>query len=43
MRKNRQVGVVKEIRGKKAIVQVGVIPITVDLVDLVKVVERVEV
>ena len=43
MRKNRQVGVVKEIRGKKAIVQVGVIPITVDLVDLVKVMERVEV
>jgi DNA mismatch repair protein MutS2 len=39
MRKNRQVGVVKEIRGKKAIVQVGVIPITVDLVDLVKRVE----
>jgi DNA mismatch repair protein MutS2 len=37
------VGVVKEIRGKKAIVQVGVIPITVDLVDLVKVMERVEV
>ena len=43
MRKNRQVGVVKEIRGKKAIVQVGVIPITVDLGELVKVVERVEV
>jgi DNA mismatch repair protein MutS2 len=43
MRKNRQVGTVKEIRGKKAIVQVGVIPITVDLGELVKVVERVEV
>jgi DNA mismatch repair protein MutS2 len=43
MRKNRQVGVVKEIRGKKAIVQVGVIPITVDLSELVKVMERVEV
>jgi DNA mismatch repair protein MutS2 len=39
--KNRQVGIVKEIRGKRAIVQVGVIPITVDLSDLVKVVERV--
>jgi DNA mismatch repair protein MutS2 len=43
LRKNRQVGTVKEIRGKKAIVQVGVIPITVDLGDLVKVMERVEV
>ena len=41
MKKNRQVGTVKEIRGKKAIVQVGVIPITVDLTDLVKVEERV--
>jgi DNA mismatch repair protein MutS2 len=43
MRKNRQVGMVKEIRGKKAIVQVGVIPITVDLGELVKVMERVDV
>lgn len=43
MRKNRQVGIVKEIRGKKAIVQVGVIPITVDMSDLVKVMEREEV
>lgn len=43
MRKNRQVGTVKEIRGKKAIVQVGVIPITVDMGDLVKVMERVDV
>ncbi len=40
MKKNRQVGTVKEIRGKKAIVQVGLIPITVDLADLVKVEER---
>ena len=38
--KNRQVGVVKTIRGKKAIVQVGMLPITVDLSDLVKVVAR---
>ncbi len=37
MKKNRQVGIIKEIRGKKAIVQIGVIPITVDLMDLVKV------
>jgi DNA mismatch repair protein MutS2 len=42
MTKNRQVGIVKQIRGKKAIVQVGVIPITVDITELVKVVERVE-
>jgi DNA mismatch repair protein MutS2 len=41
MKKNRQVGTVKEIRGKKAIVQVGLIPITVELADLVKVEERV--
>jgi DNA mismatch repair protein MutS2 len=40
MKKNRQIGVVKEIRGKKAIVQVGVIPITTELADLVKVVEK---
>ncbi|HSC52530.1 MAG TPA: MutS2/Smr-associated SH3 domain-containing protein [Phnomibacter sp.] len=40
MKKNRQVGVVKEIRGKKAIVQVGVIPITIDLSELVKVMEK---
>jgi DNA mismatch repair protein MutS2 len=34
MRQNRQVGTVKEIRGKKAIIQVGIMPVTVDLVDL---------
>jgi DNA mismatch repair protein MutS2 len=43
MKKNRQVGIVKEIRGKKAIVQVGVLPITVELSDLVKVEEKIEV
>lgn len=42
MRKNRQVGTVKEIRGKKAIVQVGVVPITVEMGDLVKVMQRAE-
>lgn len=41
MLKNRQVGIVKQIRGKKAIVQVGAIPITVDMTELVKVVEKV--
>jgi DNA mismatch repair protein MutS2 len=40
MKKNRQVGTVKEIRGKKAIVQVGVIPITVEISELVKVEEK---
>ncbi len=40
MKKNHQVGTVKEIRGKKAIVQVGVIPITIGLTELVKVMEK---
>ncbi|HPH86439.1 MAG TPA: DNA mismatch repair protein MutS [Ferruginibacter sp.] len=40
MKQNRQVGVVKEIRGKKAILQVGVIPITVDLKDLIVVEDK---
>jgi DNA mismatch repair protein MutS2 len=38
---NRQVGVVTKIRGKKAIVQVGSIPITVDVTDLVVVKDKV--
>ncbi|TAD85719.1 MAG: DNA mismatch repair protein MutS, partial [Bacteroidetes bacterium] len=38
--KNRQVGTVKALRGKKAIVQVGQLPITVDVADLVKVIAR---
>jgi DNA mismatch repair protein MutS2 len=40
MKKNRQVGVVKEIRGKKAIIQVGLMPINVDLADLVAIKEK---
>jgi DNA mismatch repair protein MutS2 len=40
MKKNHQVGAVKELRGKKAIVQVGLIPITVDLSDLIVVKDR---
>jgi len=40
MKQNRQVGVVKEIRGKKAIVQLGIIPITVELNDLVVVKDK---
>ena len=41
MKQNRQVGIVKEIRGKKAVLQVGVMPITVDLKDLVVVKDKV--
>ena len=40
MKKNHQVGEVKEIRGKKAVVKLGLIPITVDLGDLTVVVEK---
>jgi DNA mismatch repair protein MutS2 len=40
MNNNRTVGVVKEIRGKKAVLQVGVLPITVELKDLVLVIEK---
>jgi DNA mismatch repair protein MutS2 len=40
MKMNHQVGTVKEIRGKKAIVQVGLIPITVDLSELTVVQDR---
>ncbi|MDE3236824.1 MAG: hypothetical protein KGO81_12790, partial [Bacteroidota bacterium] len=42
LRKNYQVGEVKEIRGKRAIVQIGVLPMNVDVADLV-VVEKIEV
>jgi DNA mismatch repair protein MutS2 len=40
MRKNHKVGEVKEVRGKKAIVQLGIIPITVDMNDLVVVKDK---
>jgi len=40
MKNNRTVGIVKEIRGKKAILQVGVIPITVDVQELVVVIDK---
>lgn len=40
MRKNRQVGIVKEIRGKKALLQVGVMPMLVSLSDIVPVKEK---
>jgi DNA mismatch repair protein MutS2 len=41
MKSNRQVGIVTDIRSKKAIVQVGAIPITIDLSDLVLVKEKI--
>ena len=37
LKKNYQVGEVKEIRGKKAIVQIGLLPMHVDLLDLIAV------
>jgi DNA mismatch repair protein MutS2 len=40
MKKNHQIGTVKEIRGKRAIVQIGLLPMSVDLIDLVAVVEK---
>lgn len=40
MKTNRQVGIVKDIRGKKAIVQVGAVPITVSITELVVVKDR---
>ncbi len=42
MKANRQVGIVTNIRGKKAVVQVGTVPITVGIEDLVVVREKVE-
>ena len=40
MKKNHQVGEVREIKGKKAVVQLGMIPITVELDDLTVVEEK---
>lgn len=37
LKKNYQVGEVKEIRGKRAIVQIGVLPMNVDMADLISV------
>jgi DNA mismatch repair protein MutS2 len=42
MKKGHQTGTVKELRGKKAIVQVGMIPITMDISDLVLIREKVK-
>lgn len=40
-KKNHQVGEVLELRGKRAIVQIGVLPMNVDIVDLVVVKEKI--
>ena len=40
MTKNHKVGEVREVRGRKAIVQLGILPITVDLSDLIVVEEK---
>jgi DNA mismatch repair protein MutS2 len=42
MKKNHQVGEVKELRGKKAVVQLGLMPITVSVDDIVVVTEKSE-
>ena len=42
MKKNHQVGTVRELRGKKAVVQVGMIPITIDISDLVLIQEKIK-
>ncbi len=41
MKKNHQVGIVKELKGKRAIVQIGLLPMSVELSDLVAVEEKV--
>jgi DNA mismatch repair protein MutS2 len=42
MKKNHQVGEVQEIRGKKAVVKIGLLPMQVDMADLVVVRKREE-
>jgi len=41
MKKNYQIGEVKEIRGKRALVQIGLLPMSVELSDLIVVEEKV--
>lgn len=42
MKRNLQVGEVLELRGKKAVVKIGLLPMQIDLGDLVKIKEKVE-
>lgn len=40
MKQNKQVGIVKEIRGKKALLQVGVVPMLVAISDLIVIMDK---
>jgi DNA mismatch repair protein MutS2 len=40
MKQNKQVGIVKELRGKKALLQVGVVPMLVSISDLIVVMDK---
>lgn len=40
MKANRQVGIVADIRGKKAVIRVGAVPITVNILDLAVIKEK---
>ena len=40
MKRNLQVGEVLELRGKKAVVKIGLLPMQIDMVDLVKIKEK---
>ena len=40
MKKSHQTGTVRELRGRKAVVQIGLIPITIDITDLVLIREK---
>jgi DNA mismatch repair protein MutS2 len=40
LKKSHQFGIVRELRGKKAVVQIGLIPITIDISDLVLIREK---
>jgi DNA mismatch repair protein MutS2 len=42
MKKSHQLGTVRELRGKKAVVQVGMIPITINISDLILIKEKVK-
>ena len=42
MKRNLQVGEVLEIRGKKAVVKIGLLPMQIDMADLVKIKEKAE-
>ena len=41
MKQNRNTGIVKEIKGKKALLQVGIMPMTVALKDLVVIKDKI--